>query len=283
MNLFEGLEKFGLKAKDTDNLFEEEKKEEKAGSKEVKEEIPAEDTFLLDKTFRCTVCDQSFKSKVIKSGRAKRLEPDKDLRPRFQYIDPIKYDVASCPHCGYTAMLRYFEHLSSLQIKLIKEQVSANFKPEKSVQTSVCDYDTAIGRYKMSLYNTMVKKGKNSEMAYTCLKIAWLYRGKQETLDPKDPASEAARKEAAEQQELFYGQAFEGFMKAVSSEMFPMCGMDQDTLDYLLGVMAAHFKKYDIASKCISRVLTSVSASKKMKEFAYDLKEQVVSEIRNGN
>ena len=45
------------------------------------------------------------------------------------YIDTLKYDVASCPNCGYTAMNRYFEHLSSVQIKLIKEKICANFKP----------------------------------------------------------------------------------------------------------------------------------------------------------
>ena len=40
-------------------------------------------------------------------------------------------------------------------------------------------------------------------------------------------------------------------MKAMSTEMFPMCVMDQCTVDYLLAAMAYHFKKYDVASKCI--------------------------------
>ena len=40
-----------------------------------------------------------------------------------------------------------------------------------------------------------------------------------------------------------YQQAYEGFMKAMSTEMFPMCGMDQCTVDYLLAAMAYHFKK----------------------------------------
>ena len=33
-------------------------------------------------------------------------------------IDTNKYEVASCPKCGFTAMHRYFGHLSSLQIKI---------------------------------------------------------------------------------------------------------------------------------------------------------------------
>ena len=83
-----------------------------------------------------------------------------------------------------------------------------------------------------------------------------------------------------EQQEAFYNQAYEGFLKAVSTEMFPMCGMDQTTVDYLLAVMSKHFKRYDTASKCISRILSTSSASKKMKDRAFDLKEEIIREIK---
>ena len=284
MNLFEGLEQFGLKAQEMNNLFEDEKKIVKSadGNKEASEEIPTEDSVLLEKGIRCAVCDKGFKTKMIKNGRIKRLEPDADLRPRFQYIDTLKYDVSSCPNCGYTAMNRYFDHISSAQIKLIKEQICANFTPTGKEEPAVYDYDTAIGRYKLALYTTMVKKGKTSEKAYTCLKIAWLYRGKAETLDAKDPANAVAIKECKTQEEMFYAQAYEGFMKAVSSEMFPMCGMDQNTVDYILAYMSTHFKRYDVASKCIANILQSPSAQNKTKERARDLKEKIIAEIKKG-
>lgn len=282
MNLFEGLEKFGLQAQNVGSLFEEEKKvvTNADGSTEAVEEIPTEDMFLLEKGVRCAVCDKGFKAKMIKNGRVKRLEPDLDLRPKYQYIDIIKYDVISCPNCGYTAMNRYFDHLSSVQLKLIKEQICANFKSTGEQEPAVYDYDFAIGRYKLALYTTMVKKGKTSEKAYTCLKIAWLFRGKAESLDAADPANEAVIKECKAQEEMFYQQAYEGFMKAVSSEMFPMCGMDQNTVDYLLAYMSAHFKRYDVASKCISNILGSPSAQNKTKERARDLKEQIIADLK---
>ena len=282
MNLFEGLEKFGLQAQNVGSLFEEEKKvvTNADGSKEAVEEIPTEDAFLIEKGVRCAVCDKGFKAKMIKNGRVKRLESDQDLRPRFQYIDTNKYDVLSCPNCGYTAVSRYFDHLSSVQMKLIKEQVCANYKATGEEEPAVFDYDYAIGRYKLALYTTMVKKGKTSEKAYTCLKIAWLFRGKAESLDKEAPDYEATLKACKEQEEMFYQQAYEGFMKAVSSEMFPMCGMDQNTVDYLLAYMSAHFKRYDVASKCISNILGSPSAQNKTKERARDLKDQIVAEIK---
>lgn len=279
MNLFAGLEKFGLKADSTANLFEEEKKEVVAEDGTKKEVVPDESSFLLDKAIRCTVCDKVFKTKMVNS-RVKRMEPDFDLRPRYEYIDTLKYNVRSCPHCGYTAISRYFEHLSSMQIKLVKEQVCANFKPAKDTEPKLLNYDEAIERYKLALFCSIAKKGKNSEKAYTCLNLAWLYRGKYETFDPKDPASEQQRKECKEQEEAFYAQAYEGLSKAMSTESYPICGMDECTMDYLVGTMAYHFKKYDVTSKCIARIQQSAAASKKMKDRAYDLKEKVVLEIK---
>lgn len=280
MNLLDGLEKFGLKAEDTTNLFAEEKKDDADRDGTKNEEVVPESSFLLEKAIRCTVCDKVFKTKMIKNGRVKRMEPDLDLRPRFEGIDTIKYDVASCPYCGYTAMHRYFEHLTGGQIKLIKETVCSQFQPSILTESASYDYDTAIERYKLSLFNTIVKKGKDSEKAYTCLKIAWLLRGKYEELDAQNKELTPEKKTCKEQEEAFYQQAYEGFMKAVSCEMFPICGMDQCTVDYLLAAMSFHFKRYDVASKCISRIQGAASASKKMKDRAYDLKEKIVAQIK---
>lgn len=280
MNLLAGLEKFGLKTDETTNLFEEEKKTVVAEDGTTKEAAPEEDTLLLDKAVRCTVCDKVFKTKTIKNGRVKRMEPDFDLRPRFEYIDTVKYGVVSCPFCGYTALTRFFEHLTGGQIKLIKEGVCTNFKGngEGALEPTVLDYDAAIERYKLALFNTIVKKGKNSEKAYTCLQLSWLLRGKAEGLDPKDAAEQL--KACKEEEEAFYAQAFEGFNKAVSTESYPICGMDECTMDFLLAAMAYHFKKVDVASKCIARIQASPAASKKIKEKAYDLKEMIVADIK---
>lgn len=283
MNLLAGLEKFGLKAEDTSSLFEDEKKKVVSEDGTVKEEAPTEDSFLLDKAIRCAVCDKVFKTKLVKNGRLKRLEADFDMRPRFEYIDTNKYGVASCPYCGYTALDRYFDHLTSAQIKLIKEGVCANFKGDGDVEPKILDYDAALERYKLALFCTITKKGKTSEKAYICLKTAWLLRGKAENVDPKDPNAEKIKQECKAQEEAFYAQAYEGFTKAVSSENFPICGMDATTMDYLMAVMSAHYKKYDVASKCIARIMQAPAASKRMKELTLDLKERIVGELqKNG-
>ena len=203
MNLFSGLEKFGIKAEEEMNLFEDEAK--KAGtvaSGNAASEVPTEESFLLEKAVRCTVCDKVFKRKMVKNGRVKREEPDRDLRPRYQYIDTMKYNVSSCPFCGYTALNNYFEHLPSGQVKLVKEKICANFKaePVKEEKLTAYDYDTAVAMHKLSLFTAIAKKAKTSEKAYNCLVISWLLRAQKESIE-EDTEENKAKKEACGKEE----------------------------------------------------------------------------------
>ncbi len=251
-----------------------------ANEQAAKKEIPPEESFLLEKSIQCPVCDSKFKSKAVKSGRAVRMEPDRDMRPRFRHIDTLKYDIISCPNCGYTAMTRYFDHLSTMQIRLIREGISAKFNPPTTKEGAFYTHDEAIDKYKLALVNTMVKRGKDSEKAYACLKISWLLRGKAENM-PEETEEEQKAKEAVKQEEeKFYLQAYEGFSTALANEMFPICGMDQSTMDYLLAYMSYHFGKYEIASKFLAGVLSSGTASRRMKDLALDLKDDIVRKLR---
>lgn len=286
-NLLSGLGKFGLDENMASSIFQEEdtgEKKEPESSTLKKQAVPQEEDFLLLKSIRCPVCDGTFRTTMIKSGRAKRKEPDMDLRPRFEYIDTNKYDVASCPHCGYTGIHRYFAHLSSLQIKLVKEGVCAKFKeaPTKPVEEiEVLDYDTAIERYKLALYTTIVKKGPTSEKAYECLKIAWLLRGKMEQLATEDEEGNAALiEETRKEYDSFYQQAFDGYVKAMASENYPMSGMDQNTVDLLIAAMAYNLGKYDYASRFVSSLIISRTASASIKNRAHDLKEKIIAHIK---
>ena len=288
MNLLSGLEKFGLDQMDTDHLFEEEKSDTPARKAPEpvpkKEPVHSETEFLLDKSIRCPVCDNVFRTRMVKTGRVKRMEPDFDLRPRFQYIDTNKYDVSSCPQCGYTAMNRYFTHLSTGQVKMIEEGVCHKFKGQKQPKEEPMEpysYEKAIERYKLALYNTLVKKGKNSEKAYECLKISWLYRGWIEELSKAKKKDEKTLAECRKEEATYYEQAYEGFLKAIASENFPMCGMEESTVNLLMANMAYKLGKVDIASRFISMILTSQAASRVAKDRAMLLKEEIIAKLHD--
>lgn len=283
MNIFAGLEKFGLDGQNMGDLFTDNTKMKNDTEKEKAPQVKelTEEDFLFTKNIRCTVCDQTFPARVVKASKARRLEPDKDLRPRFQYIDTLKYDILSCPHCGYTSMERYFTHLSAVQIKMIREGVCSQFKGKAEPVPDTYDYDTALERYKLSLFNSIIKKGANSERAYTCLKMAWLCRGKAELLDESIPAEAEQIKKCHEEEMAYYEQAYEGMTKAVATETIPICGMDQDTLDLLLAQMAFKLGKYDVTSKLLGRLFSSKTANKNTMNRGADLRQELVELVRS--
>lgn len=286
MGLLSGLEKFGLDQMDTTNLFEDEKKpkaEQQGQADAPKAEEHSETEFLLLKSIRCPVCDHVFRTRLVKTGRVKRLEPDFDLRPRFAYIDTNKYDVSSCPKCGYTAINRYFAHITSGQVKLIDQGVRSKFKTKTLVNAEdtleVYTYEEAIEYCKLALYCTMVKKGSTSEKAYECLKLSWLYRGWREKLESEGTNDRELYSNVKTEEDAYYKQAYEGFMKAIATESFPMCGMEESTVNILLANMAFKLEKYDVASKLVSAILTSRVASRSVKDRAMTLKEEIIKKL----
>ena len=82
------------------------------------------------------------------------------------------------------------------------------------------------------------------------------------------------------EERYFYEQAYEGLTKAVASESFPMCGMDQNTMDLLLAQMSFILGKYEIASKLVSRLLLSSTVTSNVKDKAYDLKQEIIAVLK---
>ena len=127
-NLFAGLESLGLNIKDNVDVYEKEKKEnQSAGVKKAQVKEIQEEDLLFDKTYTCPVCDHEFKSKMVRTGKAKLVSADTDLRPKYQGIDPLKYDAILCPKCGYASLNRYFNFVMSSQAKMIREKISATY------------------------------------------------------------------------------------------------------------------------------------------------------------
>ncbi len=271
-NLFSGMESLGLGNLSEMKLFDHKEKEEAkkaAGPVEVKEE-----DLLFDKHYICKVCDKEFKSKMVRTGKVKLIGSDSDLRPKYQHVDSLKYDAIVCPYCGYAALNRFYNYMTDNQARLIKNNISANFRGIKEGE-NILTYDEAITRHKLALVNAVVKHAKSSEKAYTCLKLGWLCRGKAENLPEDTPNREEVIKQLNAQEKEFISNAYEGFMESFSKEPFPMCGMDELTLTYLTADLARQIGKYDEALRMIARVLTAKEANDRIKEKAREMKELI--------
>lgn len=279
MGILSGLDGFGLSGLENVDIFGAEKKpEQKEAAPETLPELTEAD-LVFQKGFNCPCCDKEFKARTVKIGKAKLIGTDIDLRPKYEIVDSLKYDVIMCPHCGYTALSRFFQYITGPQIKLIKTNISATFRNNEP-KGDIYSYDEAVERYKMALANAIVKRGKSSERAYICLKMAWVIRGKCESLD-KSAADYAQLKQECDNDENELLQtALDGFLAARQSESFPLCGMDETTVDYLIAVLSMRFGQYEVAAKLVSAIITSAVANKRMKEKARNLKELLVAEIK---
>lgn len=281
MGLLSGLESLGLGgvAKEK-KVFEEENKDAKAGKKVSQKPKITEEEVLFDKKFTCPVCEYEFTSKMLRAGKVKLVSSDLDLRPVYEIMEPLKYDAVVCPQCGYGALNRFWTPLMSAQVGLIKEQISKNFKGMSALGNTY-SFDEALLRYKMVLMSSIVKKAKVSEKAYTCLKMGWLLRSKAESLPEDTENRDAVVKDLKAEELECLKNAFEGFKSAFEKESFPMCGMDEITVTYLVGELARRCGNFDEAGRWISRVLTNQSANERIKNRARDIKE-LISE-KNSN
>lgn len=275
--LLSGLSEIGLGGLESMEVYEQSEDKEAEKQAEEKSEMK-EETFLFDKRYECPVCYQGFKAKTVRSGKLRSLGTDRDLRPLYDQMEPLKYDVVICPHCGYAALTRFFGGLTAGQIKAIKESISSNFHPVKE-EKETYTYEEALYRYKLCLANTIVKHGKVSEKAYICLKAGWLLRSMGENLDPATEDYNKKMQEIKEQEKEFLKNALDGLINARQTESYPICGMDEVTLEYLIAVLAMKFEKYDISSRLIYNILNTPAVNNRIKDKARDVKDELLQQM----
>lgn len=292
MGVFSGLNNFGIdmgediygdnKAKnnaDADARAAAAAAEAEAAHKaaeEKKKKDAEEPNYLLARSYTCPVCDKPFKSLAVKANRARVVSHDVDLRPVYDPVDSLKYNVISCPYCGYSALTRVFPNITNNQKKMVKEKISSAFKPAAVIsENGVYSYDEALGRMQMAFATAMATVAKSSEKAYLCLSMSWLVRGQREHLGNAD--SDKLEELQMAEDEL-QKKALEGFVYARQTEDYPMCGnMDQYTVDYIIAALFYKSKDYDKALKLLPEIIVSASASKGIKDRARDLKEKIIA------
>ena len=277
MNLLSGMEKFGFSMdEELDILAEEKPKKGEAGAaKSATPVVKQEKDFVIDKKVRCPVCDKDFPIRAVLATKLKRLEPDFDLRPNYEHVDKIKYDFLSCPNCGFSALDTTFSKIDTARVKLIRAEFCPNFKPQPNEPLpETYSYEYSIEKFKLALICTMKKRAKMSEKAYVCLRRAQLKELEgDKNADPK--VVEMIKKEF----DGFYKQAYEGFMKAISSETPPYCGMASEAVDFMLANMSIYYKQYDSAMKLVARLIQSPSTSRKLKDKCVDLKDEITAKV----
>ncbi|ALB44280.1 MAG: DUF2225 domain-containing protein [Clostridium beijerinckii] len=205
---------------------------------------------LFDKQIVCPVCNSHFKAKTVKSKSPRVISKDSDFFIRYSVVNPYFYDVLICNSCGYAAMRSDFEKLKSHKKELVLSNVTPKWKPRE--YPHILDEKLAIERYKLALLNAMLIDLPNSTKGMISLKIAWLNR----LLDNNI------------QETLFLKQALEGFNTAYMTEIFPIYGLQRDSLMYLLGELNRRLGNNQDALQWYSKTIVNTNSSYKIKEMA---------------
>ena len=204
---------------------------------------------LFDKQVICPVCNAHFKAKTVKSKSPRVISKDSDFFIRYSVANPYFYDVLICNSCGYAAMRSDFENIKLHKKELVFSNVTPKWKPRE--YPDILDEKLAIERYKLALLNAMLLDLPDSTKGMISLKIAWMNR----LLDN------------SAQETLFLKQALEGFNNAYIKEIFPIYGLQRDSLMYLLGELNRKLGNYQDALLWFSRTIVSTNSSYKLKKW----------------
>lgn len=261
-DIFSDLTQFGIDPEDI--VFFDDNKSN--NSKDVNGKKVLE--ILYDRKMECPVCGRYFVTRAVKSRKLRLLKSDLDLRPVYDLMDPMLYDVILCNLCGYASLSKTFMDMTPAKAKLLKEKVSAVFRGKD--YPPIYTYKIAIERFKIALYDALIMKSSNIEKAYLCLKIAWLYRGGSEQFEIN------GEKELIEKWKVLEGQfinkAYEGFLTAYSTELFPTLGFEKCTVEFLIGELARRREDYHNSIEWLQKVIVSNSTNRRIKDRARESK-----------
>ncbi|OPJ55792.1 DUF2225 domain-containing protein [Alkalithermobacter paradoxus] len=178
---------------------------------------------LYDKKIKCPVCNNNFNTKKVRSSAIRTLKRDSDLCIHYKTVNPYFYGVFVCPKCGYAATETKFTLIKKSEISIIKENIMPkweykDFGSERSL-------DDSIKAYKLALYEGNLLNWEKSYIGNVCLKIAWLYRYKND----KD------------MEDKFLKHALECFEYSFSKESYEM---ESYVLAYLIGEINRRLHNY---------------------------------------
>lgn len=203
-----------------------------------------------DKEVICPICENNFNVKVVKVNSPRITSKDSDFFIRYSVINPYFYDVWICNDCGYSSMKADFPNIKSFQKDLLLKGITPKWSPKDHPDTLTLDY--AIERYKLSLITSIVTEKSNSTKAMILLKIAWMYR----------------LKEDEENECFFLEQANSAFIDAYNLEKFPIYNMQRDSISYLIGELHRRTNNSQEALIWYSKLFSTPGASQRLKDLA---------------
>lgn len=197
---------------------------------------------FYEKEATCPVCLTTFNAVVIKSNKCIPSGKDSDFRFIYKDVTPYLYDIWVCPECHYAAPKNIFNKIKEEEVLKIAEVLSKGHLRLNPLGER--EFSEALLCNKLALLCMSYRKVPVSLIAGVCLKTAWIYRTLKDPLE-SDYLHKAIR---------FYKEAY-------SSERFPITGLSEPRLAYLIGELSRRLHDYQEAIYWFNKAVSSPMSS----------------------
>ncbi len=218
---------------------------------------------ILEKKMSCPICHEQFVTPRARMPKIRLHEIDTDLRPYYEGIDVVAYEVVTCPNCGYSAIFKTFDNITEARRQEIADFMKDKY--QKKEWPKIVDTQTAIEKFLLALQCLTPKHSNIGEHAYIYLKMAWLFR--------------VHTREDAKEKEQFCLQKFVECAEQTFAEVrFPILDFEESVFLYLIGEECRRIGDYERAYKYVGKVLLDKNSSDKLRERAKDVRDLIRDE-----
>lgn len=195
---------------------------------------------LYNKKVTCQVCDSTFETPKVRSRYIRVKKIDNDFCKHYETINPLYYEIAVCPVCGFA----FDEDASNVRVRSEQKERARSILTDIWRGHSLKDYrgerslEQAIETFLLAVLAMDDKQIKSSKKAMVFLKVAWLYRYKEDEANEQKYIEKAASL-------LEHAYETENFADKRSEINIP----------FLLGVLNVRLNKYQGAGKWLERVI----------------------------
>ena len=213
---------------------------------------------------KCPICGAKVDFTKIRTRSVRLLKQDSDFCPYYEGENPILYEAVICPECGYGSHITTFEQVNGIEKARTREKITPKW--HKRCFLGERTYDQALEAFKIVLLNLYEREAVRSEIAKICLRIAWIYRYKNEDrLENK-----------------FLEHALNYYKMAYHEEDLTSGKLDEYTCMFIIGELSKRAGHYNESLQWFSRLITCYSdplqkshISNKLIETTRDIVQEV--------
>ncbi|MTI80199.1 MAG: DUF2225 domain-containing protein [Firmicutes bacterium] len=182
-------------------------------AEESSENLTVED-MLYNRKLTCPHCHKKFTTPRVLSKHIRIIKSDSDFFNYYEGVNPVFYEVAVCPKCCYAFTDDTMEKLGPTALKKIKEVLETVPKKNYNMIRTI---DVALETFVLAILCQTSYLNKDSLVARLYLRLAWLYR----------------YKENEEKEKVYLQVALEKYLEAFKKEKFE--AKTELQLSYLVG------------------------------------------------